>query len=310
VAIIDLAPARPTASVTRLDAAPRRIGLTLPELHHAAALAGDAPLPFELGGPTAADAMADRLGATPELSDDRAYRAAVGSLPEPAESLTRRGLLEGDTLDAGLAGAVGLLATPQVALDVDVAGGGVRARAWHRYADRAVATLATADGVVFELAWFGLDAWPGELARTAAVSEEVVLRDSAVPPLVDLPFELVDAATEALRNGRGDLLTVLAGRYSGAVTGPDGAPVADADVPRVLSALVGEAQGRLRALTADLRGGQDPTTVGVVSWTLLADGWHALRPHHDGDATRLEVRLVDPDELAGAIAPALAEAAR
>ena len=42
---------------------------------------------------------------------------------------------------------------------------------------------------------------------------------------------------------------------------------------------------------------------------MLADGWHSLRPHRDGAEQRVEIRLVEPADLAAALAPALAEVA-
>ena len=286
-----------------LDAAPRRIGVTLRELQHAAALAGDAPLPFDVAEPAAADAMQSRLGSSPTTTDDQAYRTVVAALHDPADSLTRRGLLTDGALDAGLAGAIGLLAAPRTAVDIDLRMAGVQAKVWHRQDRSAVASLATVDGIVFELGWFRIDAWAAELARVAAVSEDVELATSSVPSYVDLPFELADAAAEATRVGRGDLLPVLAGRHSGSVLGPDGV-LADDAVARLLTALAGEAQGRLRALVADVS--HDAVdTVGVVSWTLLADGWRALRPHQLDGVPRLEVRSVEPADLSTVLVPVL-----
>ena len=77
---------------------------------------------------------------------------------------------------------------------------------------------------------------------------------------------------------------------------------------QLVSGLVGETQGRLRALVADIDGGGD--VVGVVSWALLADGWRVLSPHHDGTTRRVEVRRVAPSDLAATLAPVLAEVAR
>jgi hypothetical protein len=291
-----------------LAAAPRRIGLTLAELQHAARLAGDAPLPFEVAAPSTADAMQARLGQSPATLDDEAFRAAVAALHDPVDALERRGLTVDGVLDAGVAGAIGLLASPRLALDIDVGMGGVQAKVWHRQSGSAVASLATVDGIVFELGWFGTDAWAAELARVAAVSEEVTLGASDVPAYVDLPFELADAAAEASGSGRGDLLPVLVSRHSGAVRGADGR-VDDASVVGVLGALAGEAQGRLRALVADVSGDR-VDTVGVVSWSLLADGWRSLRPHHEDGVLRLEVKAAGPEDLAALVAPVLGEAAR
>ncbi|KRC52953.1 MULTISPECIES: hypothetical protein [unclassified Nocardioides] len=286
-----------------LDAAPRRIGLTLAELQHAAHLAGDAPLPFEVAPPTEADTMQSRLGSSPATTDDQSYRSVVVALHDGADALTRRGLLSDGVLDPGLAGAIGLLASPRTALDIDLRMAGVQAKVWHRQDATAVASLATVDGIVFELGWFATDAWPGELARVAAISEDLELGTSAVPAYVDLPFELADAAAEATRLGRGDLLPVLARRHAGAVRGPGGV-LADDAVARVLNALASEAQGRLRALVADVSGARIDTA-GVVSWTLLADGWRALRPHREDGVPRLEIRAVAPDDLATGLAPVL-----
>lgn len=306
------APAAPAAGPPpdggALAAAPRRIGLSLAELQHAARLAGGAPLPFEVAAPPAADAMQARLGRSPATLDDRAFRSAVAALHDPADSLARRGLVTAGALDAGLAGAIGLLAAPRFALDVDVAMGGVQAKAWQRQDGGAVASLSTVDGIVYELGWFGADAWAAELARVAAVSEEVPVGASAVPPRVDLPFELADAAAEASGSGRGDLLPVLAARHRGAVRDAAG-PLDDAAVVAVLAALATEARGRLRALVADVSA-TEVDTVGVVSWTLLADGWRALRPHQVDGVLRLEIRAVAPSELGAVLAPVLGETAR
>ena len=62
----------------------------------------------------------------------------------------------------------------------------------------------------------------------------------------------------------------------------------------------------MRVLVADLTG-EETTVVGVVSWTLLADGWHALRPREVDGRHRVRVTAVDPDALATELAPVLAE---
>jgi hypothetical protein len=299
VTLIDLSTPAPVPAGI-LDALPRRVALTLPELQHVAAAAGGAPLPFEVRTPgDPASDLDDRLGRSRTATDASAYADALASLHEPASSLGRRGLVDpAGVVDAGLAGAVGLLASPAVAVDLEVVAEGVRARAWHRQAGDAVATLATVDGLVFELAWFPAVQWPIELARIAALPEDVVLRDSAVPDLVELPYELADAAAEAVAADRGDLLPVLAAQHDhGRVATTTGA---------VLRGLAVEARGRLRAMVADAT--LDPaTTVGVVSWTLLADGWHALRVRRGSDGDRVEVRRVAASDLAADLAPVLAE---
>ncbi|MGA8246387.1 MAG: hypothetical protein WB797_05730, partial [Nocardioides sp.] len=289
-----------------LDALPRRVPLTLPELRLAAERAGGAPLPFVLtAAAEAGGALEDRLGRSRGSTEDQAYAAALASLHDPTETLRRRGLLTGDALDEGLAGALGLLATPTVAVDLDVTIEGIRARAWHREADGTVATLATVDGLVFELAWFAASSWASELGRAAVLPSDRPVHGTTLPDVVDVPFELLDAAGEAVRTGRSDLLPVLAARHSGSAVDPDGVPLDDVALASILSALVIDARGRLRALGADVSGAET-RLVGVVSWVLLADGWHALRPHRVGDDHRVEVRRVTADDLAGDLAFVLA----
>lgn len=292
MATVDLGAARPTAGAGLLDSLPRRLTLTLPELRFIAERAGGAPLPFEVVDEPPGAGLGERLGATPVVSDATARARALERLHEPRASLARRGLLVDTVLDEGLLGAVGLLAAPEVALDLDVTADGARATAWHRQADGAVATLATADGLVFELAWFPVERWPEELARAAVLPEDLTTGETVVPDRLDLPFPLLDAASEALRSHRADLLSVLVAEHGG-----------DLDLVPVLTALVRETRGRLRVLVADVAT-QDTAVVGVLSWVLLADGWRALRPHGDG---RVEVHRVGPDDLAAELAPVLAE---
>jgi hypothetical protein len=305
MATIDLgSPAPPAAGL--LDALPRRLALTLPELRLAATYAGGAPLPFVATEPAPSGAFDQRLGISRASAQDQAYAGALASLHDPAETLTRRGLLNDGTLDQGLAGALGLLATPRVAVDLDVTIDGARARAWHREADGAVATLATADGLVFEPAWFAASAWADELARVALLPTDQTLRGTALPDAIDVPFELLDAASEAVRSSRSDLLPVLAARHSGACIGADGRAIGDVELASMLSALVIDARGRLRALGTDVSG-DETTVVGVVSWVLLADGWHALRPRREGADHRVDVRRVEAADLAGDLAFVLTE---
>jgi hypothetical protein len=175
-----------------------------------------------------------------------------------------------------------------------------------------VAALSTQDGLVFELAWFPTWAWAAELARAAVVPEDLPLHDSVVPDRLDLPHDLADAAVEAARTHRTDLVGVLVGNHASGVTDGDGHEVPEADVAAALIGLATEARGRLRALVADVSGAE-PTTVGVVAWTLVADGWRTLRAHHDDDhpgELRLEVARAIPEDLAADLAPVLAEVSR
>jgi hypothetical protein len=299
----------PPAPDGLLDALPRRVALTLPELRLVAESAGGAPLPFDLAGPVEAAALEDRLGESRGTVEDQTYRAVLETLHDPRQSLARRGLMPDGRVDTGLLGAVGLLATPHLALEVDVVADHVQAKAWHRQQGEAVATLSTVDGIVFELAWFPTSSWPEELARVAVVPEELSLHESGVPQRFDVPYELADAAAEALRSSRADLLSVLVARHDGEVLDDRGAPVGGVDTGRALAALGTETRGRLRVLAADVTG-EVPTVVGVVSWVLVADGWRALTPHRVGEVARVEVRRVEPEDLAGDLAPVLAEVAR
>lgn len=276
---------------------PRRVGLTLPELRLLAETVG-APLPFDVAPPAVerGHGLAARLGASAGARQDQPYADALTRLGDPVESLHRRGLLVDHVPDPGLAGALGLIAAPSVALDLDVAVDDRRAHAWHRHRDGSVATLATSDGLVFELAWFAATAWPGELARVAAIPEETRCRASLVPTSLRVPWRVADAAAEAVRSGRPELVGVISG---------------DPGLGPVLTALAGEAHGRLRALATTVPAGAhtDPRPVGVAAWTLLADGWHALRPQRAADDL-LEITLVEPADLAAELAPLLAEVAR
>jgi hypothetical protein len=284
------------------------VALTLPELRMLAERAGNAPLPFDVVETATAHPMESRLGQARGATDARAYADAVAGLHDPAETLARRGLLDDEATDAGMVGAVGLLATPAVAVDLDVAVGSVQARAWHRQRDDAVATLATTDGLVFELAWFESAAWPDELARIAAVPEDVELDQGTIPDLVDLPYELLDPGAEAVASGRPDLLGTLLAQHSGRARDARGDAVDDAATAALLGGLVSETQGRLRALVADIDDGG--RVVGVVSWVLLADGWRVLRPRQHNGVRRVEVRRAEPADLAAELGPVVAEVTR
>lgn len=312
---IDLgtAPAAPAHPPGLLSGLPRRLTVTLPELQLVAERAGGAPLPFDLRPeveqrPGLVAGLAGRLGRSPAHDDATAYAAAVASLHEPEASLSRRGLLVDDHVDDGLLGAVGLLATPTVALDLDVSAGGARVKAWHRERAGAVATLATADGIVFELAWLPSERWADELARAATVPPELVGGVSTVPDHVELPYALLDAVAEAARSGRTDLLSVLVAEHHEACRDAAGRPIDDLALLALLGGLTTECRGRLRGLVADVSGAST-TMVGVVSWVLLADGWRALRPRRGGDDHVAAVRVSAAD-LAAELAPVLAEVVR
>ena len=82
---IDLTtPSPPPESL--LDALPRRVSLTLPELQEVARRAGDAPLPFDIVAPPETDALEARLGASRGTSEDEAYGAVLAALQNPSNS--------------------------------------------------------------------------------------------------------------------------------------------------------------------------------------------------------------------------------
>jgi len=311
MATIDLGPPRPSPH-DLLDGLPRRVALTLAELRFVAERANRAPLPFDLRDDAAGDGgLDDRLGRGRGAEEQSAYAEAVARLHDAATTLSRRGLLVGGpddgVVDEGLLGAVGLLATPTVALDLDVAAGPVQVKSWHRQSGGAVAALSTHDGLVFELAWFPTWAWAAELARAAVVPEDLPLHESVVPDVLELPHDLADAAIEAARTHRGDLVPVLVEQHTGTALDGAGRELSATEVTSALTGLASEARGRLRALVADVSG-PETTTVGVVSWTLVADGWRALRVHNDDEhGLRLRVSRVIPEDLAAGLSPVLAE---
>lgn len=288
---VDLsAPPSPAAGL--LEGLPRRLTVTLPELRWVARHVGNAPLPFD-----PVDARADRHSAAAAVLDE---------LSDPVDSLTRRGLLT-DRIAPGLAGAVGLLATPTLALDLDLTVPGCQLKAWHRGARGAVAMLATSDGIVFELGWCAWSAWPDEVTRAARLPEDAVIDVSDCPGHLEMSYALVDAACEMPPSQRASLLPVLIADTRGEVIDATGRTLPDAAAVRALTALATEGRGRLRGLLR--RVGDDPGATGVVSWTLLADGWHAIRPRRHGDVPWVSIQSVTPDDLAHDLAAVLTEVA-
>ncbi|MBO0842303.1 MAG: hypothetical protein J2O46_03900 [Nocardioides sp.] len=287
---IDLGPA-PNPGSEPWAGVPRRVGLTLPELTSACTQIG-APLPFE-ALPQRDDGLQSRLGVTREGTEDEALARTLTGYGDGEASLRRRDLL-GDSLDSGIAGALGLLATPEIVVDVDVVVDGVRAHAWHRQQGDAAASLATVDGLVFELSWYPARSWAAELGRVATLPSETVRRTSRVPDHLEVPYAVADAVLEAIRTGRADLIPTLT---SG-----------DSTLAEALTAVAEETHGRLRAVVATA-GDPETSPIGIVSWTLVADGWRALRTT-SGDELLLTMTSVEPSELAADLAPVLAEVAR
>ena len=308
---IDLGPPRPTPH-DLLDGLPRRVALTLPELRFAAIRANGAPLPFDLREGDADDGgLDDRLGGSRGSPEQAAYAEALARLHDPADVAVPAWPAGGRSRRRGRRGGpprrhrtVGH-AQRSRSTSTSPPGLSRSSRGTGRAAARSL-RCRRQDGLVFELAWFPTWAWAAELARAAVVPEDLPLHDSVVPDLVTLPHELADAAIEAARTHRTDLVPVLVEQHPGAVTDGSGRTLTDGEVVRALTGLATEARGRLRALVADVSG-QETSTVGVVAWTLVADGWRALRAHQDDDGLRLEVARVIPEDLAAELAPVLAE---
>lgn len=300
---IDLSrPSAPAANL--LDGLPRRVSLTLPELRALAEAAG-APLPFSEPDIATPDPLSSRLGATPAAhGDPAALIEALAQLHPAAETLRRRGLLDDGVLDPQLHAALGLLASPRHAVDLELSVPGGSLVAWHRVRDGVVAALATADGVVFELSWLPLGDWTGELTRTVALPADLTLSESALPSTLSAPYVVADAAAEAHAAVRPEL---MGGIVAGADVLADGVPLDEAAAIATLTALHTECRGRLRVLGTDV---EASGAVGVVAWTLLADGWHSLSTRSQHDTDTVVVTRVEPGALAGMLAPMLAEVAR
>ncbi|TQL70748.1 hypothetical protein FB381_4690 [Nocardioides albertanoniae] len=290
---IDLGPA-PAAPTEPWAGVPRRVGLTLSELTRACEIIG-APLPFEVND-RQEEGLDARLGRSRAAAEAEALTRAVAGFGDGATSLQRRDLLDSDgTLEAGIAGALGLLATPEVVIDLDVVVDDRRGRAWHRQKGEAAASLATVDGLVFELSWYPSAAWTTELGRTATLPGDTARMTSSVPEQLEVPFAVADAVFEALRTGRGDLVPVLT--------------EGDIVTATALEAMATETHGRLRAIVASTTDAED-ALIGTVSWSLVNDGWRSMRTVSlDGDLTLL-ITSVEPSELAADIARVLAEVAR
>ena len=271
------------------------MALTLPELRFAAARANGAPLPFDLRErrrrPTAG--LDDRLGGSRGSAEQAAYAEALARPHDPATSLSRRGLLVGGpddgVIEEGLLGAIGLLATPTVAVDLDVAAGTVQVKSWHRQSGGAVAALSTQDGLVFEPAWFPTWAWAGRAGPRRRRPGGPAVARLGVPDLIDLPHELADAAIEAARTHRTDLVPVLVGPASGRGHRRRRPPARrPRGRSRVLTGLATEARGRLRALVADVSG-EETSTVGV--WP---GPWWPTAGARSGRTRRRRLRLEVP----------------
>ena len=62
----------------------------------------------------------------------------------------------------------------------------------------------------------------------------------------------------------------------------------------------------MRILAAEVSE-QTTTSVGVVSWVLLRDGWHSLTPRHDDDGARSRSPASTPTTWPPSSRPVLAQ---
>lgn len=273
---------------------PFRVTLRLDELVLAARLA-DVPLPIRTSGAGPGDRLTERLAGTPASEAREVLAAALARVdddgPDGARaSLADRDLLDGDTVDPGVAAALAVVAAGPLGALLDVAvvraEGDLRLRSWFGVTTSTAAQLSTADGLEFELAWFAPELWVGQLARAVTV-EPWAPRPAplALPDYVSLPSELLAGSEKAHREGRGDLVPAMATTYAGRVRLGDasGAHAADADeVLRLLATLGTATRGRLRLVVQ--RRDREESAPAVASWLLFDDGWHELRPGRDATA--------------------------
>jgi len=309
---------------------PGRLPLDLAQLLHLADRAGDLPLPLRADSEAAAggsDHLAERLsgqGAAPgPTARDRLAEARARADDEgpngAAAQLRAEGLLDadGDPLPA-ITRALRLLAAPEVLLTLDLAAdtplGPAQLRSWFALRDGEAAQLSTATGLDHELAWYPAHLLPAALERaaTVTVAEQAPAEDDGEAPEVPvpdgsrLPYDLMLAGTEAVRRHRGDLLEDLARRYADQVVLPDpGVTTVDA-----IEALERDCRGRLRVTVVMPASGDRPPVAGLVSWSLLADGWRWLEPRSDGPEPSVVVHRVAPAELGRVVAPVLARVVR
>lgn len=275
----------------RTPAVPWRLRLRLDELVLAARLAGDVPLPLRLDGSGADDRVADRLAGTPLSVARGQVAAAVARADDPGPdgaraSLGVRGLLAGDDVEPALAAALGVLAGGPLGAVLDVSAtrrpGTSRLRSWFGAAPGLVAQLSTGDGLEHELAWYSPALWASQVTRAATVEPWVPgSAPLALPDYVSLPSDLLAGSAKAHREGRGDLVPVMAATHAGRVRLGEPGAVREADSGEAVALLetLGTAcRGRLRLVTLRRDRAERPA---VTAWLLFDDGWHELRPGRD-----------------------------
>jgi hypothetical protein len=307
VPLVDL-----TAPAPAADTRPRRLPVTLAELDALAELLEHLPLPVRAAAPVGG-----------RLQDRMEGGARVPDATEPADvrnSLRDKGLTVGSTDDqpddvppavrASLAALA--LGTPRIELRAVVDRGGtpVPLTAWFGVLGPVATGLGTVDGRTFELSFFGVEHLRAELVRAlpAPVGGEPAPRLPAGG--LRLPWEALTAATEAGERGRGELVQRLAQRV--AAERPD-LGLGAADVVRALGEVRAALRGRLRATVtggrppAEGTGAAETPGVGVLSWLLLGDRWHALAPVREPGRRDVLLRPVAAEDLPAQVAELVAE---
>ena len=188
------------------------------------------------------------------------------------------------------------LRSPELACGVDVTvprpdgrPGWARLRCRHGLRGDRVASTSSAGGAV-EVAAYAVGRWQTELARAATVP---VPADTPPPPdaMLDVPLEVLLAAGEAVRSGRGDVLDEL-GRRAGA----EDPAALRGQLVRLHTAGV----GRLTATVASRDDGGP--RVGWVSWLLFADGWRSLTPVRRAGRPTVHLARATPLDLGAQVA--------
>lgn len=295
-------PEAPQDGVPATPPVPWRVRLRLDELVLAARLAGDVPLPVDVGrhgaaaggaeggadgGADGGQRLSHRLAGTPLSEAHGLLAAALARVDDDGPtgaraSLTGRELLDGDTVAPALAAALAVLATGPLGVLLDVAAvrgsGTSRLRSWFGVRSGLVAQLSTGDGLDYELAWFDPRLWVSQVARAATVTPLATGTPRPLPDYVSLPSELLVGSEKAFREQRSDLVPVMAATHAGRVRLGEPGEVREADGQEVASLLttLGRAcRGRLRLVTLR-RDREEPPA--LTTWLLFDDGWHELRP--------------------------------
>jgi hypothetical protein len=288
-----------------------RIRLEAEELARLAELCGtDAPT----GHPPTRDV---RTGLSVRLGGDAPVPPAVlaGRRRPIDDRLRRHGVLmpDGQVLPAvaqalALWSVAGAVVEFTLVIELPGVAGQVLVRSEHRAHGTGVVCLSSAGGAPYELAWTDSEGWSHELARVAVTEPahaslavpgaghpaSPVPSVRPVPSVVEVPWELLLAATEAYASGRDDVAAELLREHAGLVRG--GAP------GRLAAATEAEAGWWVRTLAVDIRGclrGRvlvPPSRVGLLEWVLHDDGWREVRPgNRDGwrTARLVTVRPVD-----------------